>query len=162
MIVRCTVCDTPFERADKTVRYAQKLGKKLYCGYHCASIGRHRDKGRQAPISLSCIKCGTSFTRSSGVAKSREAQGMRGPYCSRKCAVTDRHLKENIKEYRRRHHSDGRNLREHRHIMEQKLGRVLSPSELVHHVDEDKHNNSPDNLELTTRADHARIHHQKR
>ena len=36
----------------------------------------------------------------------------------------------------------------HRFLMELKVGRPLLPHENVHHMDGDKHNNHPDNLEL--------------
>lgn len=47
---------------------------------------------------------------------------------------------------------------EHRTVAEQKLGRSLQPGEIVHHRDEDKRNNRPDNLEVMTQAEHARLH----
>lgn len=37
---------------------------------------------------------------------------------------------------------------EHRHVMEQLLGRELLPEEQVHHKDHNKQNNTPNNLEL--------------
>lgn len=39
-------------------------------------------------------------------------------------------------------------FREHRLVMEQKLGRLLLASEVVHHKDDDRANNHPDNLEV--------------
>lgn len=39
-------------------------------------------------------------------------------------------------------------VREHRLVMEQKLGRHLLPGEVVHHIDDDRGNNHPENLEL--------------
>lgn len=39
-------------------------------------------------------------------------------------------------------------VREHRLVMEQKLGRYLEKHEAVHHIDENTSNNSPENLEL--------------
>jgi len=47
---------------------------------------------------------------------------------------------------------------EHRLVMEEKLGRKLAMDEIVHHKDENKENNNLDNLELTNRAEHARLH----
>lgn len=47
---------------------------------------------------------------------------------------------------------------EHRVVAEQKLGRPLRPGEIVHHIDGDKHNNHPDNLEVITQAEHIREH----
>ena len=47
---------------------------------------------------------------------------------------------------------------QHRFVMEWILGRRLLSNEIVHHIDEDKHNNHPDNLEILTRAEHTLIH----
>lgn len=46
----------------------------------------------------------------------------------------------------------------HREVMERRLGRPLLSSELVHHKDEDKRNNDPDNLEVTNRVKHGQHH----
>lgn len=48
---------------------------------------------------------------------------------------------------------------EHVVVAEKKLGRKLGRREIVHHVDENKFNNDPDNLMvLRTSGDHMRIH----
>lgn len=46
----------------------------------------------------------------------------------------------------------------HRIVAEQLLGRALRPGEIVHHRDGDTENNHPDNLQVMTQAEHARIH----
>lgn len=48
----------------------------------------------------------------------------------------------------------------HRVVAEMKIGRTLFKNEAVHHVDQDKENNSWENLEIMTRKDHAK-HHSK-
>jgi hypothetical protein len=47
---------------------------------------------------------------------------------------------------------------EHRVVAEQKLGRKLITGEIVHHIDGDKLNNDPSNLEVLTAAEHMRRH----
>lgn len=48
---------------------------------------------------------------------------------------------------------------EHRLVAEKKIGRRLRPGELVHHIDGNKENNDPENLDvMKSRADHRREH----
>lgn len=46
----------------------------------------------------------------------------------------------------------------HRIVMENHLGRVLNSNEVVHHIDENKKNNSINNLQLMLVEDHTRLH----
>jgi len=51
-------------------------------------------------------------------------------------------------------------LLEHRHVMEQSLGRYLEPGEVVHHRDGNTSNNSIDNLQLfASQSEHISIGH---
>ena len=48
---------------------------------------------------------------------------------------------------------------EHRLIMENHLGRYLTPKEIIHHIDENPSNNSIENLKLCkNNAEHRRLH----
>lgn len=54
----------------------------------------------------------------------------------------------------------GKNIREHRYIMELHLGRPLLKTEVVHHIDHNKVNNSITNLELiSSTSEHNKKHH---
>lgn len=46
----------------------------------------------------------------------------------------------------------------HRVLAENKIGRLLKAGEHVHHIDEDKSNNDPSNLEVMTISEHAKHH----
>lgn len=47
----------------------------------------------------------------------------------------------------------------HRIVAEEKLGRPLKKGEIVHHKDENKRNNDPDNIHIfPSQAEHARFH----
>ena len=49
----------------------------------------------------------------------------------------------------------------HRIVAEQKIGRPLRPGEIVHHIDGNKRNNDPSNLEVMTQAEHCKLHFTK-
>lgn len=101
---------------------------------------------RRLKESRICCLCRTEYHPS----------GRHQRYCSRACFFVD-HSGEKHHAFKggnisplgyRRISVQGRLVHEHRHVMEQILGRRLKPSEIVHHLDGDKLNNSPDNLTL--------------
>ena len=116
-------------------------------------------------MQTTCQQCGTEFR----TYPSRLARG-EDRYCSRECSNpargrareanpnwgggrfvrSDGYVSVRV---------DGRNVLEHRHVMEGVLGRALRSDEHVHHRNEVKHDNRPGNLVVLSVADHAREHH---
>lgn len=56
---------------------------------------------------------------------------------------------------------NGKSIDYHRIVAEQKLGRPLKKGEIVHHINGDKKDNRPENLEITTVAKHNKLHNSK-
>lgn len=55
-----------------------------------------------------------------------------------------------------------RRMMEHRFVKETELGREITRAENVHHDNECRTDNRPDNLEVMTRGEHTALHWQRR
>lgn len=55
---------------------------------------------------------------------------------------------------------EGRQMAEHRHVLETFLGRELEANEIVHHINGDKQDNRVENLEIVSRSEHIEMHRE--
>lgn len=116
-------------------------------------------------INILCQECSKSYERT--VKQVNAVVKRSGKWTCKKCAVTNRNKSRSSKIGETRITEDGyvvektHNgwLLQHRIIMQAILGRKLSTSELVHHIDGNKSNNSKENLRIESWGEHTKHHH---
>lgn len=148
MKFNCLVCNKEFNRPPAHL----KRVKKPTCSIECRSKRRSVKK-----INLICENCGISFQRYPSHYRKERHQ-----FCSMGCCHT--WWTENASGWI--HESQGcryvciggKDILEHRYIMEQHLDRPLDINEIVHHINGDRLDNRLENLELMTKGEHSTLH----
>ncbi len=138
----CRTCGAEFH----VFPSALKRGPRLFCSLAC------REKARLAHrIEKTCPVCGTTFSVIPTDASRRLC-------CSIRCKSIHKRAAEHIYNGYVWVYRDGKPVAEHRTIMETLIGRPLRSDEDVHHIDENRGNNDPANLQLLTHAEHISLH----
>lgn len=108
-----------------------------------------------------CLNCGKEFHRDEN---KRISDFKEKKYCSRECFYIGNSGEKNYN-YKRGYRlnrdgyaRDSNDVFIHRKVMAEKIGRKLHDWENVHHIDENKLNNHPDNLEIFTNSEHRKLH----
>ena len=157
----CPICGKQFESLSSPSR------NQIYCSRECAYKSPKHQIPRRIPLDKRiCPYCGKEFEIEWHKPKR---------FCSIKCGLRynaenrsravdrkdTRVLSQQTHRRYERKTKDGRRVRMHRLVMEEKLGRQLESHEIVHHIDCDTGNNSIDNLHLfAIKSEHMRAHHQ--
>lgn len=158
-LIQCAICGKDFYANQSE----QARGNRRYCSTQCAYAAQ-----RKTPVLKACPGCGVTVKR-----KPSQACLI---YCSQACYVATKTVKTT---YLSRSHN-GRPVKrdadgylwiwepehpkahcgyvfEHRWVVEQILGRYLETHEHVHHINENKEDNQPENLQVLNARDHSRI-----
>jgi HNH endonuclease len=140
--------------------------RTTFCCHTCqarwaASLSYGKPRlGNKKGKTLTCVYCKKKFY----VPRYRIKKG-KAKYCSRRCLAMV-HLPQFSKfKFQKTglpHHTykyitvNGKRIREHRHIMQQYLGRKLESWEHIHHIDNNPLNNAIDNLVVLSNSEHQK------
>lgn len=167
----CRQCSKPFlMRGSEARGYEKKHGHaKPYCSLGCfyESANRHKiDLTENAPTYV-CVGCGKETRRRRDVLHGKPAQwDMRQKFCSLSCSHDFRREQFTLRRakgdygagcisqdgYHVVKTAHGKSLRMHRLVMENTIGRALRKNENVHHINGNRADNRPENLELWVRT----------
>lgn len=151
----CNYCDSLLLQRNFDSYYEYKRAK--YCNKDCYQ----KDHSKRY-IKAYCLFCDKEF----------ETQESRPKiFCSLKCRYDHNkrdgstYVGVNGYRYVKVHgHPNGAQsnywMLEHRHVMEQHLGRYLTFEETVHHKDGNKLNNALENLEVLSNSAHVKLHNE--
>lgn len=155
MIVKCDCCEQEFEKETRRVNEARKNGWKIFCSKECKS------KIKSKKILCNCAHCEAEIQKTPSEIKRSKTGNV---FCNKSCAASynNSHFKtgENNPNYK---HGEGTNytnlaFKNYKPFCTM-CGHTSRATLQVHHIDENRLNNSIENLIILCANCHCEIHY---
>lgn len=160
----CIICKKEIKKGKRS---KQQFEKQKYCSKKCFA------DDKRITETIKCEFCGATKTR-------KKRSDSKSRFCSTRCAIKSagaellktrdfagknnpawKNGKTKMASGHMAINKNGGKILEHRHIMEQHLGRKLTKTEVVHHKNGIKDDNRIENLEVMTQSEHTKLHINK-
>lgn len=142
----CRTCGRVFQV--KSCDWRLKNGRAMYCSRKCAHEANRTGENKECPI------CGETFYTTRNKTCSAECgRKLKSRNWNHKTYMEGGYIVEFVNGYNKKG-----NLKQHRRIMEEFLGRPLDKDEIVHHKNGNKTDNRIENLEVMSREQHSSLH----
>jgi len=150
----CNNCGNYFYSTPGELKFRKKI---LFCSIICRNKGLIQQNKHMVVI---CSSCGAKLD----VLKSR-FKNKKNCFCDNNCRLS--YFKLNPQNRKKGYWYEngyrvlsisGKPIKEHIFVMQNKIGRKLHKSEVVHHINQNRSDNRIENLQLLTRAEHQALH----
>jgi ribosomal protein L37AE/L43A len=159
---KCFFCEKEFLPKKSSTKYCCRSCQAKHVS---AIYGKQRAEKRKNGKIFSCLVCSKEFYAPAyrmETAKfcSRSCTSIANPSNTEKARMASPIMKRAGTSNQKKYiviNVNGRQIREHRHVMQVHLGRTLLPHEHVHHINGDVTDNQVENLMVLTNSEHQKL-----
>jgi hypothetical protein len=160
--IKCLFCEQLFLPKKKSTKYCCRSCQAKHLG---VLLGVQRAQKRKNGKTLQCGICSTAFyvpAHRLETAKycSRKCTSLANPENTKKAQLASPLMKRAGLSSPRKYvviKVNGKYIREHRHVMQEHLGRLLEKHEHIHHINGDPTDNRIENLQVLTNSEHQKL-----
>jgi len=160
--INCLNCSKEFKPKRSSAKYCCRSCQSTHIG---KLYGKERASSKKNGLTLVCGVCFHEFyvpnyRKDSTKFCSRRCTSIANPENTKKAQNASPIIKRSGLSEKRKYvviTINGRQIREHRHVMQVHRGRLLDRNEYVHHINGDPTDNRIENLQVMTNSEHQKL-----